>query len=32
MDDTDSMFSSDDLDDPIRLRYCYALAWWTQKP
>ncbi len=31
MDDTDSMFSSDDLDDPIRLRYCYALAWWTQK-
>ncbi|GFI23096.1 hypothetical protein IMSAGC011_01873 [Lachnospiraceae bacterium] len=31
MDDTDNMFASDDLDDPIRLRYCYALAWWTQK-
>jgi len=31
MDDTDSMFAADDLDDPIRLRYCYALAWWTQK-
>lgn len=31
MDDTDSMFASDDLDNPIRLRYCYALAWWTQK-
>ena len=31
MDDMDMMFASDDLDDPIRLRYCYALAWWTQR-
>lgn len=31
MKDTDSMFESSDLDDPIRLRYAYALAWWTQK-
>lgn len=31
MKDTDSMFEASDLDDPIRLRYAYALAWWTQK-
>lgn len=31
MDDTDIIFGSEDLDDPLRLRYCYALAWWTQK-
>lgn len=31
MKDTDSMYDSGDLDDPIRLRYCYALSWWTQK-
>ena len=27
----DNMFDSSDLDNPIRLRYVYALAWWTQK-
>ena len=27
----DNMFDTDDLDDPIRLRYAYALSWWTQK-
>lgn len=31
MKDTDSMYDSSDLDDAIRLRYVYALAWWTQK-
>lgn len=30
-DTADNMFDSSDLDNPIRLRYCYALAWWTQK-
>lgn len=25
------MFDSDNLDDPIRLRYAYALSWWIQK-
>lgn len=27
----DSMFDSSDLDNPLRLRYTYALAWWVQK-
>ena len=27
----DNMFDSSDLDNPIRLRYAYALSWWTQK-
>lgn len=31
MKDTDSVYDAEDLNDPIRLRYCYALAWWTQK-
>ena len=32
MSDTpDNMFENSDLDNPIRLRYAYALAWWTQK-
>ena len=31
MSQTDSMYATDDLDDPIRLRYAYALAWWMQK-
>lgn len=26
-----NMFADSDLDDPIRLRYAYALSWWTQK-
>lgn len=26
-----NMFEETDLDDPIRLRYTYALAWWMQK-
>lgn len=30
-DTADNMFDSSDLDNPLRLRYCYALAWWTQK-
>lgn len=30
-DTADNMFDSSDLDDPIRQRYAYALAWWTQK-
>lgn len=32
MRDTEgNMFDFSDLDNPLRLRYCYALAWWTQK-
>lgn len=31
MSEADNMYDSADLDDPIRLRYCYALAWWIQK-
>lgn len=27
----DNMFDTSDLDNPIRLRYAYALSWWTQK-
>lgn len=27
----DNMFDPSDLDNPIRLRYAYALSWWTQK-
>ncbi len=27
----DNMFDKSDLDNPIRLRYAYALSWWTQK-
>ena len=27
----DNMFDPSDLDNPVRLRYAYALAWWTQK-
>lgn len=27
----DNMFDSSDLDNPIKLRYAYALSWWTQK-
>ena len=30
-DTADNMFDPSDLDNPLRLRYCYALAWWTQK-
>lgn len=30
-DTVDNMFDSADMDNPLRLRYCYALAWWTQK-
>lgn len=30
-DTADNMFDSSDLDNPLRLRYAYALAWWTQK-
>lgn len=30
-DTADNMFDSSDLNNPLRLRYCYALAWWTQK-
>jgi hypothetical protein len=31
MSETDSMFESDDLNNPIKLRYAFALAYWTQK-
>jgi hypothetical protein len=31
MSETDSMFDADDFDNPIKLRYEYALAYWTQK-
>lgn len=27
----DNMFDASDLDDPLRLRYAYALSWWIQK-
>lgn len=27
----DNMFDPSDLDNPLRLRYAYALSWWTQK-
>lgn len=27
----DSMFDSSDLDNPLKLRYAYALSWWVQK-
>lgn len=27
----DNMFDISDLDNPIKLRYAYALSWWTQK-
>lgn len=27
----DGAFDSSDLDDPIRLRYAYALSWWIQR-
>lgn len=27
----DHMFDTSDLDNPIRLRYAYALSWWIQK-
>ena len=27
----DYMFDTSDLDNPIRLRYAYALSWWIQK-
>ncbi|MDE7432708.1 MAG: zinc ribbon domain-containing protein [Lachnospiraceae bacterium] len=27
----DNMFDSSDLDNPLRLRYAYALSWWIQK-
>lgn len=27
----DGTFDSSDLDDPLRLRYAYALSWWIQK-
>ena len=30
-DTADNMFDPADLDDPIRLRYVYALSWWIQK-
>lgn len=28
---SDNMFDTSDLDNPVRLRYAYALSWWTQK-
>ena len=32
MQDTpDNMYDQSNLDDPVRLRFAYALAWWTQK-
>lgn len=31
MADTSGMFDVSDLDNPIRLRYAYALSWWVQK-
>lgn len=30
-DTPDNMFDTADVDNPIRLRYVYALSWWTQK-
>lgn len=27
----DSMFDNSDLDNPLKLRYAYALSWWVQK-
>ena len=27
----DNMFDTADLDNPLRLRYAYALSWWIQK-
>lgn len=27
----DNMFNTSDLDNPLRLRYAYALSWWIQK-
>jgi hypothetical protein len=30
-DTADNMFESSDLDNPVRLRYAYALSWWVQK-
>lgn len=27
----DNMFEPSDLDNPVRLRYAYALSWWVQK-
>lgn len=27
----DNMFDTSDLDNPLRLRYAYALSWWIQK-
>lgn len=30
-DTADNMFDPANLDDPIRLRYIYALSWWIQK-
>lgn len=30
-DTADNMFDPSDLDNPIRLRYAYALSWWTEK-
>ena len=27
----DNMFDNSDLDNPLRLRYAYALSWWIQK-
>ena len=31
MADADQMFDASELDNPIRLRYAYALSWWIQK-
>lgn len=31
MADADKMFEASDVDNPLRLRYAYALAWWIQK-
>lgn len=30
-DTADNMFDPANLDDPIRLRYVYALSWWIQR-
>ena len=30
-DTADNMFAPANLDDPIRLRYVYALSWWIQR-
>lgn len=31
MADASEMFDASDLDNPLRLRYAYALSWWIQK-